>query len=133
MVWAAPHLHRKFQQLKEIYPFKLKVGGIVVRAYADLGVEEFLVMPDERLLSLCTGKLVTFQEGDEAHFYRILNCDDMVEEIAKRNCMIAELKHEEGRFWTVFANLGDMNELRCSAPELQEVLLDLLILVCRMK
>lgn len=76
----------------------LQPGDRVARGFADLGFEEFWVLPNEKVVSLLTGDVSPFRESDWEHFFKIFSLDDLLFELeAFGTCKISK----EGNSWRV--------------------------------
>lgn len=76
-------------------------GTRVARGFADLGYEEFCVLSNHRLLSLFTGAITPFGEGEAAHLCVVPDADLLVDVLERRGWDIASLDFEERRCWVV--------------------------------
>lgn len=59
---------------------KFEAGDKVARGFADLGFEEFFVLPGNRLSSTFTGEISQLKEGDEKHLFLIPDIDQVIAE-----------------------------------------------------
>ncbi|WKZ57394.1 MAG: hypothetical protein QY326_01630 [Bdellovibrionota bacterium] len=78
-------------------------GQRVGRGYADLGIEEFLVLPGRRLVSLISGSGSEVPEGHERFFFWIPSVDECIDEIDRRGWDLLSATFHERRTWHVQA------------------------------
>lgn len=127
-MWLSNTLLRAFEQLKHAgFPLKLEEGAVIARGYADAGAEQFLVLPNNSLLSLFTGKTTPFPEGHERFFFSVLSCDQLVGELSRRGVSLAQALYENQRSWYVIAHASDGTVLQVRAETLQAALLEILL------
>jgi hypothetical protein len=88
-------------------------GQIVARGFADLGYEEFSVAPGRRLFSLFTGNGSTIADGEERHFFLVLNVDQIIAELVNRGVLIQEVVFVEQRHWRV--TIEDLQKIQHQA------------------
>ncbi|NDC36545.1 MAG: hypothetical protein EBZ48_00660 [Proteobacteria bacterium] len=77
----------------------LEPGTKIARGFADLGYEEFLLLPGEKLLALYSGQVTLLQEEHRRFFFPVPTPDEMVERIIRDNWDILNLTYEEQRSW----------------------------------
>lgn len=78
-------------------------GDHLVRGYADLGHEEFVLLGPARLASLYTGSPSSLPEGHEHFFSRVPSLDEMTDTILRSNFDIKEIEFKDQRTWHVTA------------------------------
>jgi hypothetical protein len=78
-------------------------GTRLCRGYADLGFEEFLLLPNNRLVSLVNGSASKFPEAHRAHFYAIPSADALVHEIRRRGFDITSIDFADQRSFRIRA------------------------------
>jgi len=78
---------------------ELEAGMKVARGFADLGYEEFLLLPGDRLLALYSGQITPLPPEHRGFFFAVPSPDELVERIIKGNFDIASLVYEEQRSW----------------------------------
>jgi hypothetical protein len=73
----------------------------VARGFADLGFEEFQVLPGPRLLSLTAGTASPLPEEHRGHFFWIPSVDEAIELLEKSGAQIGACRREDGRDWVL--------------------------------
>lgn len=82
-------------------PAKFLAGSCLIRGYADLGVEQFLVIGSSKLSSLFTGVQSQLPAGHEHFFTRIPSTRDLTEQILISNFDLTECCFEDQRAWKI--------------------------------
>lgn len=80
-------------------PRKFTLGACLIRGYADLGIEQFLVVGNSKLSSLFTGVISNLPEGHEHFFTRVPNTTELISEILIRGYDLADCQFEHQRNW----------------------------------
>ena len=75
------------------------VGDTVARFFADLGAEEFQVLPNGRLLSLHTGNIS--ERAQDAELFVVLGVDEIVQAIVAQGGDIEAVELLDARTWRV--------------------------------
>jgi hypothetical protein len=109
---------------------KFQPGDLVARRFADLGHEEFQVLPGERLLSLTAGTSAPLPPEHRHHFFWIPSVDEVVELLERHGVEALQLLRGEGRTWRV-QGIFNATELTVTARQLHEALLRALVEVRR--
>lgn len=78
---------------------RFEPGDIVARGFADLGFEEFQVLPGPSLLSLTAGTVSRLPEDHQGHFFWIPSVDESVTLLESKGAEIQVLRREDGREW----------------------------------
>ena len=73
----------------------------VARGYADLGYEEFLLLPERKLVSLVNGKSSEFPESHEQLFFQVPGTQELVNEIDRNGFDIEYVRYQNQRSWEV--------------------------------
>lgn len=120
-------VHDKCLQLKELgYPQSFDVGATIGRGFADLGVEEFRVLPGNKLVSLMTGDISTVTEEARDHFFLIPTVDQLACSLYGYDCDIDTLVFKDQREWCL--HIVDSPDL-VKGPSLMDVFLQQVIKV----
>ncbi len=87
---------------------RFEVGDVVARGFADLGFEEFQVLPGNKVLSLTAGTVSSLPQDHLHHFFWIPSVDESVDllEHAGAHCISSE--RVDQREWRVQAQVGDV-------------------------
>jgi hypothetical protein len=129
-MWFTPEHFDLCNQLKQsgLAP-RFEAGDIVARGFADLGSEEFQVLPGNNLLSLTAGtvKPLPFEHRD--YFFWIPSVDEAVDLIEAKGYEINHCSREEMRDWSLVLSSGQVSDLRVVARELHIALLKALLAV----
>jgi hypothetical protein len=78
-----------------------EVGQMVARGFADVGSEEFLVLPGEKLLSLTAGTIKPLPEDHREFFYWIPSEDECAKQIYLLGIAKISISRELARKWVV--------------------------------
>ena len=106
------------------------VGSRLGRGFADFGLEEFILLTGQRILSLLTGNISSLDEVRSEHIFEILNADQLIAEIHEQGFEIEHLQCHDFRMWTGRIKCvtdGAIHEYESSS--LEELLLSLLLRV----
>ena len=109
---------------------RFEAGDIVARGFADLGHEEFQVLPGSKLLSLTAGSVSALQEDPTLHFFWIPSVDEVTELLDRAGVACVSCKREDQRAWVVEAQHRDSIEAH-RACSLHEALLSALCAVLK--
>lgn len=96
-------------------PFE--IGQIVARGFADLGIEEFIIVPGEQMISLCTGSISSL--ADREHLFWVPNIHEMTLELMERGCKIHSITFEEERYWSLSLTTADGRKRAFVSPVLE--------------
>lgn len=109
---------------------RFEPGDIVARGFADLGHEEFQVLPGPKLLSLTAGTTTPVPDGHTQHFFWIPSADECVALLEKRGVACLKCERVDGREWLVQAQCcGEIEAHR--AASLHAALLTTLLAACK--
>jgi hypothetical protein len=103
-------------------PVDLSAGARCGRGFADLGYEEFLILPPRKLLSLFTGQISELNPEHEKFFFAIPSPDQMVAELDRRGIDIVGLTFERQRTWVLTTRKEGGPENVDRATHIEEVL-----------
>jgi hypothetical protein len=104
---------------------RFEPGDVVARGFADLGFEEFQVLPSSKLLSLTAGTVSALPTEHTNHFFWIPSVDEIVELLERRGVPCVSCKRIDQRDWFVEAQFGDELEAHQHASLHQALLLTL--------
>lgn len=105
---------------------RFEPGDVVARGFADLGFEEFQVLPSNGLLSLTAGTVSALPAEHTHHFFWIPSVDEAVDLLEKMGAVCRSCARENGREW-VFQVLREGAELVYKANTLHDVALKALL------
>jgi hypothetical protein len=106
---------------------RFEVGDVVARGFADLGFEEFQVLPGPRLLSLTAGTVKPLPDDHRQHFFWIPSVDEAIELLEERGATIDLCSREDGRTWNVKISVQSGASIEVSERSLHEALLHALV------
>lgn len=105
---------------------RFEVGDVVARGFADLGFEEFQVLPGPSLLSLTAGTMKPLPVEHRQYFFWIPSVDEVVDLLEQRGATIRECVREDSRYWRVVVGSENTPDCIASARILHEALLRVL-------
>jgi hypothetical protein len=92
---------------------RFEPGDVVARGFADLGFEEFQVLPGQRLLSLTAGTTTPLPTDHRGHFFWIPSVDEAVVLLEALGGEISLCSRCDAREWVVECKMHDtLEELR---------------------
>jgi len=80
---------------------RFKAGDRVARGFADLGYEEFCMLPDRKMVSLYNGKVSELPADHERFFFTVPTVAQLVQELALRGQTIVGLEYRNQRSWSM--------------------------------
>ena len=119
-----PQFLKLCEELGRLSPtHELEAGMKVARGFADLGFEEFLLLPGERLLALYSGQITSLPPEHRKFFFAVPSPDHLVERIIRRNFDIISLVYEEQRSWRlILAEATTGKSVEAEGESLEECL-----------
>jgi len=109
---------------------RFEPGDIVARGFADLGYEEFQVLPSSKILSLTAGSVSALPSEHASHFFWIPSTDEITEILERRGVPCVTCSRVDQREWLVEAQYADELESH-RHPSLHQALLATLCGVLR--
>jgi len=85
----------------------LKAGMRVARGFADLGYEEFYLLPQNKLVSIYTGESSQYNPTERDFFFLVPDTKQLIAELNNRECEIISLEHEDNREWVLCLSSED--------------------------
>lgn len=123
-MWFSPEQFLVIQQLKDVgLSARFEPGDVVLRGFADLGYEEFQVLPNQRLLSLTAGTISTIDPQHHEHFLWVPSVDEVVEIIEKKGIAINALHRIDGRQWAFELSRQSGSQIQVNHTQLHTTLL----------
>lgn len=86
---------------------ELYSGMRVARGFADLGYEEFYLLPQNKLVSIYTGESSQYNPAERDFFFLVPDTKQLIAELNNQECEIASLVHEDNREWVLCLNQND--------------------------
>lgn len=110
---------------------RFEPGDVVARGFADLGFEEFQVLPGPTLLSLTAGTMSPLPEEHRQHFFWIPSVDEAIELFESRGIQIDSCSREDARTWVFRVYLTDSSPAEFRSATLHTAVLQGLYAVLR--
>lgn len=104
----------------------IEVGSRVARGFADVGFEEYCVLPGRKLVSLLNGKVTPFPEEEQRFFFLVPTTDQITIEIDKLGIDILHIDFVDRREWVVHWREVGNRERSSKGVDLDQVLLSVL-------
>lgn len=82
-------------------PTSFNEGDQIARGFADLGFEEFIILPDQKLLSLISGTTSALPVEHKKFFCWVPSVDELAIELARRRVEIIRMSWLDQRDWLV--------------------------------
>lgn len=131
-MWFSPDQFVVIQQLKDVgLAARFEPGDVVIRGFADLGYEEFQVLPSQRLLSLTAGTISAIDPQHHDHFLWVPSVEEAVELIEKKGVIIDSLCRVDSRRWQLEWNQHSRGAMVVTHAQLHTTLLLALIEVIK--
>lgn len=101
-MWFTRQMFEVCQALKEtgLQP-RFEPGDVVARGFADLGFEEFQVLPGPKLLSLTAGTTSALSEEHRHFFFWIPSVEETVMLLEREGVEIRSCERKDGREWVI--------------------------------
>ena len=130
-LWADRGVLDRCAELKKLGDvFALSPGAHIARGFADVGYEEFCLLPGDRLVSLFTGSITELRDDERGFFFVIPTVDDVTQELDRRGWDVVALESPDRRGWILRVRKAEGADLvEVSALTLLETCLDALIKV----
>lgn len=101
-MWSTKEYLKACEQLKGLgldLPFA--AGMRIARGFADLGIEEFLLLPGDKLLSLCSGSTSQLPNEHRKFFFLVPSFEQLVNAIQELDFDLLGVEFKEQREWQV--------------------------------
>jgi hypothetical protein len=107
-MWFSREQFRVCNELKSwgLQP-RFEIGDVVARGFADLGFEEFQVLPGSKVLSLTAGTSTPFPSDHLHHFFWIPSVDECIDLLEQAGAQCITSERIEQRQWRVEVQVGD--------------------------
>ena len=105
---------------------RFEPGDIVARGFADLGYEEFQVLPGPKLLSLTAGTVTGVPADDTHHFFWIPSVDESLQLVEKQGAEQLSCARIDGREWRISCSARG-RQLSASARDMHLAALKILL------
>jgi hypothetical protein len=104
------------------------LGSCLLRGYADLGVEQFIIVGERKLSSLFTGIQSTLPQEHDRFFTKIPSSSEIVNQILIRNFDIKTCSFKDQRVWSLLAEATDKSRMiEVQDPEIEAALAKVLL------
>lgn len=104
-------------QLKDISTQHFEAGDRIARGFADLGFEEYLLLPNEKILSLYTASVVPFPSEHKHHFFKVLSTVQLSNYLIAKNLDFV-LRTSDNQFTC------EISDLKFSGNSIEQVLME---------
>jgi hypothetical protein len=109
-MWCSPEYLRKCQALRDRgVHFPFETGMRLARGFADLGYEEFVILPVGRLLSLFTGQTSEFPDDHRHFFFAVPTFDQLVQYLIQAGYALEALEFCEQRTWVATVHAREVS------------------------
>jgi hypothetical protein len=126
-MFCGPELFERYSRLKELgLELELEAGSRVARGFADLGFEEFVVLPARKLLSLFRGTLAEIVDDEIEDLIFLPDSEQMIKILQEKGCRLENLCFEDQRRWKLELEKGDGAHLFFEERTLELVLISAL-------
>ena len=124
-MWSNHSVLKLSEELGRMYPdTTFEEGMKIARGFADLGYEEFLLLPGGKLLALYSGQVTQFPEEHRRFFFEVPTPDQVAARLNKAFWDIRSLQLEDQRTWMLtIVNAKTGAVLTFSADLLEECFL----------
>jgi hypothetical protein len=127
-MWFTRNHYALCSQLRELgLEPRFEVGDVVARGFADLGFEEFQVLPGPRILSLTAGTVRPLPQDHLQHFFWIPSIDEVIGIVEARGWVVSECVREDQREWRIAFQRESGGHIVAGARSLHEALLRALV------
>ncbi len=133
-MWASKRfLEQCFELYKAGFVFQIEEGKRLARGFADVGYEEFCLLPGRKLLSLLSGKVTKLEVAEERFFFVVPSADEIVNEIEKLGGDILKIETDDHRSWKVDFRSGDCNTRTVDGRSIESALITALLQISQLK
>ncbi len=128
-MWFPPSIFELCNELKTwgVLP-RFEPGHVVARGFADLGYEEFQVLPGPKILSLTAGTIKPLPEEHIHHFFWLPSVDESIQLLEQSGAEPLSCQRVDRRRW-VATTTHRGTSILFEARSLYEALLQLLLQV----
>lgn len=106
-MWLSKAELASFQELRELgLKPNFEIGTRVGRGFADLGFEEYCILPGNRLQSLLTGTITQLAEHEKDKLFGIYSADDLLADLNLRGFDIKSIRSPDQRKWILEMEMG---------------------------
>lgn len=109
-MWLTKNELAVFQELAELgLEPSFEIGSRVGRGFADLGFEEYCILPGNRLQSLLTGTITPLVDQDKGKLFGIFSPDELIQKIIISGFDVSTIKSPDQRDWNLEMNISGAN------------------------
>jgi hypothetical protein len=121
-MWLSKAELSVFQELRELgLKPTFEIGTRVGRGFADLGFEEYCILPGNRLQSLLTGTITPLAEHEKDKLFGVFSADDLLAELNLRGFDIKSICSPDQRKWILEMQMGQDSPLSAEGKTLLAV------------
>jgi hypothetical protein len=110
---------------------RFEPGDVIARGFADLGFEEFQVLPGSQMLSLTAGSLSRIPDDHKGHFFWIPSVDEGIAWLEAQGAVVQQCQREDARTWTLSLLTQDGAAVETQGESLHETVLRALLEVLK--
>ena len=101
-MWHEPDFLKACETLKQKgRATRFSPGARVARGFADVGFEEFVVLPSGKLMSLFTGTQTELANEHRNFFFEVPGVEELIHELEKAGERIETIEYVNQRHWRV--------------------------------
>jgi hypothetical protein len=112
---------------------RFEPGDVIARGFADLGFEEFQVLPSSQMLSLTAGTISRIPEDHKGHFFWIPAVDEGIAWLEARGVVVQQCMRDDARTWVLSLLQSDGEAVEACGESLHETVLRALLLILKGK
>lgn len=110
---------------------RFEVGDVIARGFADLGFEEFQVLPGSQMLSLTAGTISRIPADHREHFFWIPSVDEGIALLETKGVSVKHCLRADARTWTLSLLQPDGASVETQAESMHETVLRALLEVLK--
>lgn len=128
MLWSTAVELERFKALADTgFRPRFETGSVVARGFADLGYEEFLILPGERLLSLMSGTITVMPEEHRHFFIAVPSESDLNEALDRAGYRVLAVQGVSRRQWdAIIERESSKEQCVCSGQTIRQALISAL-------
>jgi hypothetical protein len=121
-MWLSKSELSVFQDLRELgLKPSFEIGTRVGRGFADLGYEEYCILPGNRLQSLLTGTITPLAEHEKEKLFGVFSADDLLAELNLRGFDVTSISSPDQRKWILEMQVGQQSPISVEGKTLLAV------------
>ena len=97
MIHTARLLLDRYATISCLRDIRCTPGMRIARGFADIGYEEFCMLPNSTLLSLYLGTSKPWQDDERSHFFYVPDVEGILQLLAAEGVYVDTIQSDEGR------------------------------------